>query len=61
MQIIDGKATAAAIKAEIADKVNDILAQGGRRPHLAAILVVHTGGSETYVKQKALTCKTCGI
>jgi len=61
MQIIDGKATAAAIKAEIADKVNDILAQGGRRPHLAAILVGHDGGSETYVKNKVLACQACGF
>ena len=61
MQIIDGKATAAAIKAEIADKVKDILAQGGRRPHLAAILVGHDGGSETYVKNKVLACQACGF
>ena len=59
--LIDGKATAAAIKAEIADKVNDILAQGGRRPHLAAILVGHDGGSETYVKNKVLACQACGF
>ncbi|MBQ8452770.1 MAG: bifunctional methylenetetrahydrofolate dehydrogenase/methenyltetrahydrofolate cyclohydrolase FolD [Prevotella sp.] len=61
MQIIDGKATAAAIKAEIADKVKDILARGGRRPHLAAILVGHDGGSETYVKNKVLACQACGF
>ncbi len=61
MQIIDGKVTAAAIKAEIADKVKDILAQGGRRPHLAAILVGHDGGSETYVKNKVLACEACGF
>jgi len=59
--LIDGKATAAAIKAEIADKVKDILAQGGRRPHLAAILVGHDGGSETYVKNKVLACQACGF
>ena len=59
--LIDGKATAAAIKGEIADKVKDILAQGGRRPHLAAILVGHDGGSETYVKNKVLACQACGF
>ena len=59
--LIDGKATAAAIKAEIADKVKDILARGGRRPHLAAILVGHDGGSETYVKNKVLACQACGF
>ena len=61
MQIIDGKATAAAIKAEIASEVEAIVAGGGKRPHLAAILVGHDGGSETYVKNKVLACEACGF
>ncbi len=61
MQLIDGKATAAAIKAEIAEEVKTIVAQGGKRPHLAAILVGHDGGSETYVKNKVLACEACGF
>lgn len=61
MQIIDGKATAAAIKAEIAAEVENIIANGGKRPHLAAILVGHDGGSETYVKNKVLACEACGF
>ena len=61
MQIIDGKATAAAIKAEIAAEVENIIANGGKRPHLAAILVGHDGGSETYVKNKVLACEVCGF
>ena len=61
MTLIDGKATAAAIKAEIKEEVERILAQGGRRPHLAAILVGHDGGSETYVKNKVLACEACGF
>lgn len=61
MQIIDGKATAAAIKEEIASEVANIVANGGKRPHLAAILVGHDGGSETYVKNKVLACETCGF
>ena len=48
MQLIDGKATAAAIKAEIAEEVKEIVAKGGKQPHLAAVLVGHDGGSETY-------------
>ena len=44
MQIIDGKATAATIKAEIKEEVERLVAQGVRRPHLAAILVGHDGG-----------------
>lgn len=61
MQIIDGKATAEAIKAEIAEEVRKIVSNGGRAPHLAAILVGHDGGSETYVKNKVLACERCGF
>ena len=61
MTIIDGKATAAAIKAEIKAEVESIVAQGGKRPHLAAVLVGHDGGSETYVRNKVLACKECGF
>lgn len=61
MQLIDGKAVAAAIKQEIANEVDSIVASGGRRPHLAAVLVGHDGGSETYVKNKVLACEACGF
>lgn len=61
MQLIDGKATAETIKAEIAKKVKDIIAAGGKQPHLAAVLVGHDGGSETYVKNKVLACEKCGF
>ncbi len=61
MTLIDGKATAAAIKAEIKAEVEDIVSKGGKRPHLAAVLVGHDGGSETYVKNKVLACEACGF
>ena len=61
MQLIDGKATAAKIKEEIAQEVEQIVAAGGKRPHLAAVLVGHDGGSETYVKNKVLACEACGF
>ena len=61
MTLIDGKATAAAIKAEIAEEVKQIVAGGGKQPHLAAVLVGHDGGSETYVKNKVLACEACGF
>ena len=61
MQLIDGKATATAIKAEIAEEVKEIVARGGKQPHLAAVLVGHDGGSETYVKNKVLACEACGF
>lgn len=60
-QIIDGKATAATIKQEIALEVKRIVVQGGKRPHLAAVLVGHDGGSETYVRNKVLACEACGF
>ena len=61
MQLIDGKATAAAIKEQIAREVAQIVAAGGKQPHLAAVLVGHDGGSETYVKNKVLACEKCGF
>ena len=61
MILIDGKATAATIKAEIAAQVDSIVSAGGRRPHLAAILVGHDGGSETYVAGKVKACGECGF
>ena len=61
MQIIDGKAIATEIKKEIAAEVNEIIAKGGKRPHLAAILVGHDGGSETYVAHKVRACEECGF
>ena len=61
MQIIDGKATASQIKAEIKAEVEAIVAAGGRAPHLAAVLVGHDGGSETYVRNKVLACEACGF
>ncbi len=61
MTLIDGKATAARIKAEIAAEVERIVSAGGRRPQLAAVLVGHDGGSETYVRNKVLACEACGF
>lgn len=60
-RLIDGKAAAAAIKQEIADEVARMAAAGGKRPHLAAVLVGHDGGSETYVRNKVLACEACGF
>ena len=59
--IIDGKSTAKTIKAEIKAEVEKMLAAGQRKPHLAAVLVGHDGGSETYVKNKVLACEECGF
>ncbi len=61
MQLIDGKATSAKIKAEIAEEVRQVVAGGGKPPHLVAILVGHDGGSETYVRNKVIACEACGF
>lgn len=61
MILIDGKKIAAEIKAEIALEVKNIIEQGGKRPHLAAILVGHDGGSETYVASKIKDCEEVGF
>ncbi len=61
MNLIDGKAVAAEIKQQIAEEVKQIVAAGGKRPHLAAILVGHDGGSETYVAHKVKACAECGF
>ena len=61
MKIIDGKATSAAIKAEIAAEVAEMTGRGERAPFLAAILVGHDGGSETYMANKVKACEACGF
>lgn len=61
MILIDGKATSAAIKAEIRAEVDQMLANGHKKPHLAAILVGHDGGSESYVAHKINDCVEVGF
>ncbi|MGL5317744.1 MAG: bifunctional methylenetetrahydrofolate dehydrogenase/methenyltetrahydrofolate cyclohydrolase FolD [Bacteroidales bacterium] len=61
MKLIDGKAIADQIKLEIAEEVKQITGNGGKRPHLAAILVGNDGGSETYVAHKVKACEQVGF
>lgn len=61
MTIIDGKATAATIKKEIAEEVENIVNDGGRRPHLGIVIVGHDGGSEAYVANAIRNCEVCGF
>lgn len=60
-KLLDGKAVSARMKQEMADEVARIKAAGGKVPHLAAILVGHDGGSETYVASKVKTCGEIGF
>lgn len=61
MQLLDGKLTANTLKDEIAIEVNSIIAKGGKKPHLAAILVGSNGASETYVNAKVKACVKVGF
>lgn len=59
--IIDGKKTSQDIKNEIAARVAEIKAEGGKIPHLAAILVGNDGASQTYVGAKVKACHEIGF
>jgi len=61
MQLLDGKLTSNTLKDEIAVEVNAMLASGGKKPHLAAILVGSDGASETYVNAKVKACEKVGF
>jgi len=61
MILIDGKNTAEDIKSEIAEEVKQMISEGKRAPHLAAVLVGHDGGSETYVAFKIKDCQEVGF
>lgn len=61
MQLLDGKAVSEKLKTGIADDAARFLAQSGRKPHLAAILIGHDGGSETYIASKMKNCEKVGF
>ncbi len=61
MEILDGRATSASIKEEIGKEVADFVASGGRKPHLAAVLVGENGASITYVNAKVKACEKVGF
>ncbi len=59
--ILDGKLISQQIQEEILLQVNAIKADGGKTPHLAAILVGNDGASETYVAAKVKACEKAGF
>ena len=61
MTILDGKKTSNDIKEEIAVEVSQLISSGGKKPHLAAILVGNNGASETYVNAKVKACEKVGF
>ena len=61
MQILDGQLVARAVKEELTIKVAQLIAEGKKVPHLAAVLVGNDGASETYVSSKVKTCHDIGF
>ncbi|XOV67436.1 MAG: bifunctional 5,10-methylenetetrahydrofolate dehydrogenase/5,10-methenyltetrahydrofolate cyclohydrolase [Fluviicola sp.] len=61
MQLLDGKATAQAIRAELKKAVEERKSNGKKIPHLAAVLVGSDGGSLTYVNAKVKACDEIGF
>ncbi len=61
MEIIDGKLISAQVKAELQIEVDQIKADGGKIPHLAAVLIGDNGASETYVASKIKSCEQIGF
>ena len=61
MNILDGKATSLRLQEEIADKVDTIMAAGGKRPHLAAVLIGDDPASHAYVGHKVKACAKAGF
>jgi len=61
MKLLDGKATAEAIRVELKNAVSERRASGRKIPHLAAVLVGNDGGSLTYVNAKVRACEEIGF
>jgi methylenetetrahydrofolate dehydrogenase (NADP+)/methenyltetrahydrofolate cyclohydrolase len=61
MLLLDGKKLAEELKLEIAEEVKQITSAGGKRPHLAAVIVGNDGGSLTYVGHKVKACEQVGF
>jgi len=61
MKLLSGKLTAQSIKDELKEKVAQIKAEGGKVPHLAAVLVGNDGASQTYVNAKVKACEQIGF
>jgi methylenetetrahydrofolate dehydrogenase (NADP+)/methenyltetrahydrofolate cyclohydrolase len=61
MQLLNGNLVSKQIKLEIKREVDELIAKGIKRPHLAAILVGNDGASMTYVAAKEKDCKEVGF
>lgn len=61
MKLLDGSLVAAHYKEKIKEEVNNLISQGAKKPHLAAILVGNNPASEAYVGAKVRTCEEIGF
>ncbi|MEN0003838.1 MAG: bifunctional 5,10-methylenetetrahydrofolate dehydrogenase/5,10-methenyltetrahydrofolate cyclohydrolase [Bacteroidota bacterium] len=61
MQILDGRELAKTIRQEIAEKAKAWVASGGKKPHLAAVLVGDNPASQAYVRNKVRSCEKVGF
>lgn len=61
MQVLDGKALAVTIKAELKQAVDTIQDAGGKIPHLAAVLIGENPASQVYVRNKVRSCEEVGF
>ncbi len=61
MTLLDGKVISEQIKAELAAEVEQIKLQGGKIPHLAAIIVGENPASQVYVASKIKSCEQVGF
>jgi methylenetetrahydrofolate dehydrogenase (NADP+)/methenyltetrahydrofolate cyclohydrolase len=61
MILLDGKATAAAIRQKLSQQIHTLKASGGNAPHLAVILIGNDPASHTYVNAKLKACQEIGF
>jgi methylenetetrahydrofolate dehydrogenase (NADP+)/methenyltetrahydrofolate cyclohydrolase len=61
MQILDGAAVAEQIKSQLKEEVSNLSRNGGKIPHLAAVLVGNNPASEAYVSNKVRSCHQIGF
>ncbi len=61
MQLLEGNVAASAIKADLKQKIFNVIKEGKRVPHLAAILVGNDVASQTYVNSKVKNCAEVGF
>jgi methylenetetrahydrofolate dehydrogenase (NADP+)/methenyltetrahydrofolate cyclohydrolase len=60
-RLIDGKAVAAAVRERVREEVADLVAEGGRAPGLATVLVGEDPASQIYVRNKHEACEAAGM